>query len=515
MSVAAGEHRARRRHDPGRGRRAVTRRWRMPGIAGARARARSTTQQPQLAWAERQPQHGEPERRQLRCGRRGAADAGVHHEVGVDPPGGGGERFADAAPASLGRHQRADRDLCRQGRRLEAGVRVHGAGHGFPAPGRFCPSIRTIHRSPLQVLHGGTITDRAGNAADRFLRGSASGAAFTADGTSTGSGDAGGPAAQEPGVHGHGAHRRDVHDGRCDRGDGDVLRGGDGGHDERHAVAEGEGGHGRTGTRSTPRARARRRSSSATRWWRRTATPTGCRCPRAASNSTAARSRTGRTTTRRWPTTPSPQMPTARWGTAPAGAEPRVRGVGAPPAGRTRRATASTWRRRSRRAVTVGTAGGTPSIALQVGSKTRRASYHAGSGSTVLTFRYSVVPADRDADGVSVAAGRIALNGGTLKDASDDDVGLGHAALAADANRKVGGPAGTLVDLVFRGLGAARHRPRRRGRHLPQGGRHRRAGAVRAAGGGGHGRRHAHAGAAGGLDHPRGGVPSRARAAGC
>ena len=57
------------------------------GDRGGRAGARSTAEQPQLHGGEHQPQHGKPERRRtFGAGRRGAADAGVHHEVGVRAP---------------------------------------------------------------------------------------------------------------------------------------------------------------------------------------------------------------------------------------------------------------------------------------------------------------------------------------------------------------------------------------------------------------------------------------------
>ncbi len=57
---------------------------------------------------------------------------------------------------------------------------------------------------------------------------------------------------------------------------------------------------------------------------------------------------------------------------------------------------------------------GTPQIALTIGGATRQAAYT--SGSDELVFRYTVVAADNDQDGVSIAANAPALNSGTLKD---------------------------------------------------------------------------------------------------
>lgn len=63
---------------------------------------------------------------------------------------------------------------------------------------------------------------------------------------------------------------------------------------------------------------------------------------------------------------------------------------------------------------------GTPRIAITIGSNTRYATYTGGSGSSVLTFAYALVSADTDTDGFVVAS-PIDLNGGTLKDAANND----------------------------------------------------------------------------------------------
>ncbi len=62
--------------------------------------------------------------------------------------------------------------------------------------------------------------------------------------------------------------------------------------------------------------------------------------------------------------------------------------------------------------VTVDTAGGTPGLALTIGSTARVASYVSGTGTKSLNFRYTVLSADNDNDGITFQS--IALNGGTL-----------------------------------------------------------------------------------------------------
>ena len=65
-------------------------------------------------------------------------------------------------------------------------------------------------------------------------------------------------------------------------------------------------------------------------------------------------------------------------------------------------------------AVNVDTTGGTPSIALSLNTGgTVQTTYLSGSGSSALTFRYTVRAADQDPDGVGVG-GHIQLNGARI-----------------------------------------------------------------------------------------------------
>jgi hypothetical protein len=87
-------------------------------------------------------------------------------------------------------------------------------------------------------------------------------------------------------------------------------------------------------------------------------------------------------------------------------------------------------------AVTVDTTGGTPRIALTLGSGTVYANYLSGSGTTALVFRYTVQDGDNDTNGIAVGA--LALNGGTLKDAANNAATL--------TLNSVGNTTGVLVD---------------------------------------------------------------------
>lgn len=89
--------------------------------------------------------------------------------------------------------------------------------------------------------------------------------------------------------------------------------------------------------------------------------------------------------------------------------------------------------------VTVNTTGGTPRIALTIGTATRNASYLSGSGTTAITFRYSVLAGDNDTDGIAVAAS-IDVNGGILRDGAGNNLNT--------TLNSVGALTGVLVDAL-------------------------------------------------------------------
>ena len=87
-------------------------------------------------------------------------------------------------------------------------------------------------------------------------------------------------------------------------------------------------------------------------------------------------------------------------------------------------------------AVTVNTSGGTPRIPLVIGGVTRYATYQSGSATTELVFSYTPVAGDADADGVTIAASTLQLNGGTIK-VGTTDATLTHPAVVAAATNAV------------------------------------------------------------------------------
>jgi hypothetical protein len=64
---------------------------------------------------------------------------------------------------------------------------------------------------------------------------------------------------------------------------------------------------------------------------------------------------------------------------------------------------------------------GTPQLALNVGGATAQATYASGSGSDKLVFTYTVKAGQTDANGISIGANALTLNGGTLRDATGNN----------------------------------------------------------------------------------------------
>jgi Ca2+-binding RTX toxin-like protein len=80
---------------------------------------------------------------------------------------------------------------------------------------------------------------------------------------------------------------------------------------------------------------------------------------------------------------------------------------------------------------------GTPQIELDIGGATVYADYTAGDGSDTLTFQYTVLDGDTDADGIDIVA--LGLNGGTIKNGGGADADLDMTGLLPDTT-------GVLVD---------------------------------------------------------------------
>lgn len=72
--------------------------------------------------------------------------------------------------------------------------------------------------------------------------------------------------------------------------------------------------------------------------------------------------------------------------------------------------------------ITLNTAGGTPTLRLDIGGISLAAAYTGTSGTNALTFRYTVVNGDMDMNGIAVNT--LTLNGATLRDAATNNANL-------------------------------------------------------------------------------------------
>ncbi|ACB77524.1 Ig family protein [Opitutus terrae PB90-1] len=93
--------------------------------------------------------------------------------------------------------------------------------------------------------------------------------------------------------------------------------------------------------------------------------------------------------------------------------------------------------------VIVNTTGGTPSLALTVGSTSRSATYLSGSGTSALVFRYQTQSGDLDADGITVGA--LSLNSGTIQDAAGNNATLTLNSVGSTASVNVDAVAPTVT----------------------------------------------------------------------
>ena len=67
---------------------------------------------------------------------------------------------------------------------------------------------------------------------------------------------------------------------------------------------------------------------------------------------------------------------------------------------------------------------GTPQVTLETGSTDQVVNYASGSGTSTLTFNYTVQAGDTSGDLDAISTGALALNGGTIKDASGNNATL-------------------------------------------------------------------------------------------
>ena len=72
---------------------------------------------------------------------------------------------------------------------------------------------------------------------------------------------------------------------------------------------------------------------------------------------------------------------------------------------------------------------GSPQLELTVGSSAKNAAYKSATDSKVV-FSSTVAVGDSDTDGISIAANKLSLNEGTIKDAAENDADLSHSAVS-------------------------------------------------------------------------------------
>ena len=84
--------------------------------------------------------------------------------------------------------------------------------------------------------------------------------------------------------------------------------------------------------------------------------------------------------------------------------------------------------------VIVDNASGTPTLTIVVGSTNRTATYESGSGSRPLVFKYTIQSGETDTNGISIGANSLALNSGTIRDASGNYATITHSSVAANSS---------------------------------------------------------------------------------
>ncbi len=113
--------------------------------------------------------------------------------------------------------------------------------------------------------------------------------------------------------------------------------------------------------------------------------------------------------------------------------------------------------------VTVTTSGGTPVLRLETGATDRYATYASGSGTTTLSFSYTVRAGDRSTDLDQLTDHALVLNGGTIQDAAGNDAALTLAAPGATGSLAANGalvidtqaPTGSLISSTAPAYAAA------------------------------------------------------------
>ncbi|MFW9601734.1 MAG: beta strand repeat-containing protein, partial [Prevotella sp.] len=80
---------------------------------------------------------------------------------------------------------------------------------------------------------------------------------------------------------------------------------------------------------------------------------------------------------------------------------------------------------------------GTPLLSLNIGGTIVQASYLSGSGTNTLKFTYTILAGQNDANGISINANSLSLNGGTIKDFAGNNLISTHTSIVDNISYKV------------------------------------------------------------------------------
>ena len=84
------------------------------------------------------------------------------------------------------------------------------------------------------------------------------------------------------------------------------------------------------------------------------------------------------------------------------------------------------------------TVNGAPQMVLNIGGAFRSAGYLEAEDDAVV-FSYTVAEGDSDTNGVAIGANKLRLNGGSIRDAADNNADLSHVAVADQSDHRVDG----------------------------------------------------------------------------
>jgi hypothetical protein len=96
----------------------------------------------------------------------------------------------------------------------------------------------------------------------------------------------------------------------------------------------------------------------------------------------------------------------------------------------------------------VDNASATPTLTIAVGIDNRTATYASGSNSTALLFLYRIQSGDNDTNGISIDNDSLALNSGTIRDASGNYATITHGSVDNNSSHMVDNTAPNLLDNV-------------------------------------------------------------------